>query len=110
MAIRYRFAWILLLCLIALAARADAPASQPALSPAETRAAFQKIIDRPRVDLAAKEEPAAADAANTGLPVINFSYASEANVRVPGILVKDPARNGRMPAIIAAHGTGSSKE
>ena len=73
MTIRYRFAWLLLLCLIGPAARADAPAAPAALSAAETRAAFQKIIDRPRVALAAKEEPAPANDANAGVAVFNFS-------------------------------------
>lgn len=100
---------LLLFCLFS-AALADAPASRPALSPAETRAAFLKLIDRPRVDLATKQEAAPADPADAGLLRINFSYASEAGVRVPGILLKDPARNGRLPAVIAAHGTGGKKE
>jgi dienelactone hydrolase len=108
--IRSRPSALLLLCLLSSAVRADAPASRPVLSSTETRAAFLKLIDRPRVELAAKDEAVPLDVADAGLTRIAFSYASEAGVRVPGILVKDEKRSGRMPAVILAHGTGGNKE
>jgi dienelactone hydrolase len=74
--------------------------------PSDTREAFLKLIDRPRVDLAAKES----DSTETGGVVkIKFSYASQADQRVPGILLKNSSE-GRHPAVIVCHGTGGMKE
>jgi dienelactone hydrolase len=41
---------------------------------------------------------------------IAFSYASDAQQRVPGILVKEAHSSGRRPVVIALHGTGGGKE
>lgn len=79
------------------------------LSAADSRTDFLKLIDRPRVPLAAEARPAAAPAAN-GLTQIEFSYATEAGQRVPGIIVKPAGATGRRPAVISLHGTGGSKE
>src|SRR5258708_430675 len=84
----------------ASALRADTPVTQP------TRAAFLKMLDRPRVDLAATEEGQGAEG---DLARIRFTYASEAGQRVPGILLK-AAGDARRPAVIVAHGTGGKKE
>lgn len=71
------------------------------------RAAFLKLIDRPRVPLA----PAVKELGETdGLAQAQFSYAAEANQRVPGLLVKQAKNNGRRPVVIALHGTGGNKE
>ncbi|MEY4200776.1 MAG: hypothetical protein RLZZ265_2516 [Verrucomicrobiota bacterium] len=72
-----------------------------------TRAAFLKLLDRPRVELASEVRP---PAGTNGLRVTQFSFASEAGVRVPGLLVKRPDKDGRRPVIIVLHGTGSNKE
>ncbi|MBI1761258.1 MAG: acetylxylan esterase [Acidobacteria bacterium] len=74
---------------------------------ARNRAAFLKLIERPRVPLApeVKELGAADDLAQT-----QFSYAAEANQRVPGLLVKQAKASGRRPVVIALHGTGGNKE
>jgi dienelactone hydrolase len=76
----------------------------------QTRQQFLAMIDRPRVALAARVEqhPSTnpADAA-----VIHFSYASDAQHRVPGIQLFPPkAPQGRMPVVIVLHGTGGTKE
>jgi len=92
---------------------ADVPASQPATSAVsvqETRDAFLAIINRPRVDLAPQEM---AHELNDGIAKFHFNYSSEANQRVPGILLakqevlKDAKRH---PVVIVLHGTGGKKE
>src|SRR5438046_1087692 len=66
-----------------------------------TREAFLKLIDRPRVDLA----PSVSDDGK------QFSFAAEAEQRVPGILVKPADADGkRLPVVIVLHGTGGTKE
>lgn len=74
----------------------------------DSRQAFRKLLERPRVALAAQTAPI--DASN-GLMREAFSFAAEASERVPGLLVK-PAnqQNGRRPVIIVLHGTGGNKE
>lgn len=85
-------------------------AAQPRLSAADaaqTRAAFLKIIDRPRVALAAETK----DTGETnGVAYSRFTYASDAEQRVPGILLKQSKGTGRRAVVIAAHGTGGNKE
>ncbi|MBI3875315.1 MAG: acetylxylan esterase [Verrucomicrobia bacterium] len=78
-----------------------------AASPAETRAAFLKILDRPRVALKAE---ASATGETNGLAYFHFTYASDADSRVPGLLVKTANVSTRRPVVIVAHGTGGSKE
>jgi dienelactone hydrolase len=75
---------------------------------ADSRAAFLKLLDRPRVPLAAETQPAITrdDIVETA-----FSFASDARNRVPGILVTTATpRPGRRPVVIALHGTGGNKE
>lgn len=86
---------------------------------ADTRADFLKLIDRPRVALAPELREAPAPA---GLTRLDFTYASDATNRVPGILLKikpslpapatdaTPAPTGRRPVVIVLHGTGGTKE
>src|SRR5690242_14449193 len=73
---------------------------------AERRAAFLKLIDRPRIPAAPLvEESPLPD----GLVQIKFSFASERDERVPGILIRRETA-GRRPAVIALHGTGGNNE
>lgn len=74
---------------------------------AGTRAAFLKMIDRPRVALAPQHEVLEA---NGSWERQRFTFAAEAGQRVPGILVKRAGSTGRRPAVIALHGTGGNKE
>ncbi len=74
---------------------------------ADSRTAFLKLLDRPRVPLAAE---AGAPAPKDDLIEIGFSYATETGQRVPGILVKPAASSARRPAVIVLHGTGGNKE
>ena len=95
-----RLAIILLLSSSTLIAQSPAPA--------DTRAAFLKIIDRPRVDLAPAVRPMTAN----GLRLVqeHFSFSVDAGQRVTGILMKAHGSTGRMPVVIQLHGTGGSKE
>jgi dienelactone hydrolase len=72
----------------------------------DVRADFLKLIDRPRVPLAAEV---------TALPItgplkeFHFTFASDAQQRVPGILVEGTNVTGRRPVVIALHGTEGNK-
>ena len=77
------------------------------LQAADTRADFLKLIDRPRVPLAPQEE---ALPAKNGLSYLHFSYAADAEQRVPGLLLKSTNSTGRRPVVIVLHGTGGTKQ
>ena len=72
-----------------------------------TRTAFLRIIDQPRVPLAPEATPFAADRDALRQRV---SFAVQAGERVPGLLWKATPAAGRRPAVILMHGTGGSKE
>src|SRR4051812_29502532 len=74
---------------------------------ADSRAAFLELIDRPKVALQAQHGTTTEKGALTELA---FSFATEMGQRVPGILVKATAVNGRRPVVISLHGTGGNKE
>ena len=75
------------------------------------RARFLKLIDRPRVELSSTEQPATGSVTDSvNLREITFAFNSESGQRVPGILVAPVAVKGRLPVVIALHGTGGSKE
>lgn len=82
--------------------------SNPAGSAAETRAAFLKLIDRPRVDPAPVVRPMAANGAR--LVQEHFSLSVDTSQRVTGVLVKAEGSAGRRPVVIQLHGTGGRKE
>lgn len=75
----------------------------------DPRTALLRLIDRPRVPLAAEERVLATRAGGT--EQLRFSFATERGQRVPGIAVKPRAPSGRkLPAVVVLHGTGGSKE
>jgi dienelactone hydrolase len=80
-------------------------------TPADRRADFLRLIDRPRVPAAFAAQPAAEQ---SGLERTNFSYASDTADRVPGILLRRAPPPGpgtdRRPVVIVLHGTGGTKE
>jgi dienelactone hydrolase len=79
------------------------------VSSQETRDALLKMIDRPKVDLAA-EVDTTIDVGD--LKQMHFTYASEARVRVPGLVLAKPeilSDGKRHPVVIVMHGTGGSK-
>jgi len=71
-----------------------------------TRADFLKLVDRPRVPLAAEVQELPA---TNGLTQTRFSFASDTGNRVPGVLMASANPHGRRPVVIALHGTGGSK-
>jgi dipeptidyl aminopeptidase/acylaminoacyl peptidase len=71
------------------------------------RSAFLKMIDRPRVPLAAESQPRGD---GSTYRAEQFSFASEAGERVPGVFMRSARFNDRRPIIILLHGTGSRKE
>ncbi|WP_414662042.1 alpha/beta hydrolase family protein [Horticoccus sp. 23ND18S-11] len=74
---------------------------------ADSRSAFLKLLDRPRVPLAADVSP---PVTRDALVETAFSFDAEAGERVPGLLVKSATSNGRRPVVIVLHGTGGNKE
>ncbi len=77
------------------------------VSSTRTRTAFLKMIDRPRVPLATEVKGLPAQ---DGLAQSHFTFAADAEQRVPGLLVKLDKADGRRPVVIALHGTGGNKE
>jgi dienelactone hydrolase len=81
--------------------------------PAEVRAAFLKLLDRPRVPLDVQPGTQTKDEAFVSE---HLSFASEKKSdgrieRVPVLVVRPSANNGkRLPAVIVLHGTGGNKE
>jgi dienelactone hydrolase len=80
--------------------------------PAEVKASFLKLLDRPRVPLDVKVE---SSDTGRGLTIEYLSFASEkkadgATERVPTLVVRPADDSKRRPAVIVLHGTGGSKE
>jgi dienelactone hydrolase len=80
----------------------------PHVSAADTRADFLKLIDRPRVPLAATVQEMSNP--TEGIVQLAFTYASDADNVVPGVILKTAGSTGRRPVVISLHGTGGSKE
>ena len=82
-------------------------------SPAEVKAAFLKLLDRPKIDPAPKtiSEPHSSG----GLITEHLSIATERKgdgsiERMPMLIVRPEKTTGRLPAVIVLHGTGGNKE
>jgi dienelactone hydrolase len=79
---------------------------------AEVRAAFLKLLDRPKVDPDARTLETKAEG---GLVTERLTIATEkkrtgALERVPILLVRPEKVEGRVPAVVVLHGTGGTKE
>ncbi len=72
-----------------------------------TRAAFLKLIDRPRVPLAAEVSALPPEGR---FAREHFTFTTETGARVPGLAVRLAKSAGRRPAVMVLHGTGDSKE
>lgn len=96
-----------LLALIALFAHTLAPVRAQAPDAGRIRAAFLKMIDRPRVALDAESQPRLDSSVYRAE---RFTFASEAGERVPGIFLKSTRATDRRPVIVLLHGTGGRKE
>jgi dienelactone hydrolase len=99
------------LAFVAAPVRADdaGPTYPP---PADVRAAFRKLLDRPAVPLDAQVE--VTSSAN-GLTRELLTFAVEKKPdgkeeRVPLLLVRPDKETGKLPAVIVLHGTGGNKE
>lgn len=96
-----------IVCALALVVVAHCGIHARGLEAAPTREAFLKLIDRPRVDPKVDVgDPVEAD----GLKTSTFSYASEADERVPGIVIYPANAGVKLPCVIVMHGTGGNKE
>jgi dienelactone hydrolase len=76
-------------------------------SPQKTRAAFLKMIDRPRVPLAAE---IAGKGVTDGIEHLSFTYAADASQRVPGLLFRPAGSKVKLPVVIVLHGTGGTRQ
>ncbi len=96
-------------CAAAFAALLLSVATFADQAPADTRAEFLKIIDRPRVDLKPDVHPVLT---MDGSKRSHLWFSSEQGQRVPGFLQFPDAKQfkGRRPVVIALHGTGGLKE
>jgi len=99
--------------LLLVAARPLAQSVPAPASPSEVKAAFLKLLDRPRVPLDVKSRQT--KAASRGVISERLDFAVEAHAdgtaeRVPALAVKPEGMTGRMPAVIVLHGTGGRKE
>ncbi len=82
--------------------------------PAEVRAAFLKLLDRPRILFNVKIHETKRDE-EQGVVIEHLSFASEKKAdgdieRVPVLLVRPEKRTKKLPAVIVLHGTGGNKE
>jgi dienelactone hydrolase len=92
---------------VALLAACQVSALAQTAAPARVRAAFLELLDRPRVALAAESRPRPDSGSYTAE---NFTFASEAGERVPGIFLKSVGSKDRRPVVIFLHGAGTRKE
>lgn len=90
---------------------AEQPKPPPA--PTEVKAAFLKLLDRPKVPLDPKTRRVDTDPAGRVSEFISIASERKAdgNVeRVPMLLMRPSRQAARMPAVIVLHGTGGNKE
>jgi hypothetical protein len=86
-----------LLVALPVAAQSVASGAASASAVTATRAAFLKIVDRPRVPLAVEARSLAAP--EPGLSAQHITFASDSIERVPTLLMKRQGSVGRGPAI-----------
>jgi dienelactone hydrolase len=83
-------------------------AQAPESADAAKRAAFLKLVERPRVDPKPEVRPVTANGLR--LVVEHISFSVEGANRVTGLLIKTFDGIGRKPVVIQLHGTGGNKE
>src|SRR5947199_1027816 len=74
---------------------------------AAIRARFLKIIDRSLLPLDPQLRPSGTA---RRLTATHFTFAADAEERVPGIVIRSEKSAGRGPSVMVLHGTGDSKE
>jgi dienelactone hydrolase len=78
------------------------------LLPTEAKAAFLKMLDRPKV--AAEKKVEAEPVEKGGLVYSRWSFASEKGQRVPVFSVAPKGNSVQLPVMIVLHGTGGNKD
>ena len=96
---------ILLSCLCQLPVRAEK-------TPQETRQAFLKMLDRPKVVLDTKvvSEKEVKGFTEQKLTIATEKKSDGTMERMPALILKPSSAKGKIPAVIMLHGTGGSKE
>ena len=92
---------------LGLVVAVPAAAGSQASEAERIRSAFLEMIARPRVPLAPEAQPRGDGGSYRAE---QFTFASEAGERVPGIFMSSVRAEGRRPVVILLHGTGSRKE
>lgn len=90
---------------------ADQAASYPA--PAEVKAAFLKLLDRPQVPLDPQTRKTETDAEHRVSEFVSIASERKADgaiERVPLLIVRPEKISAKLPAVIVLHGTGGNKE
>ncbi len=98
--------------LLAFIALPTLPVQAQDIPTKEVRAAFQRMLDRPKVELSVEVRSTKDDAE---FITENVSFASERHAdgtyeRVPLLFIKPRSAAGKLPAVIVLHGTGGNKE
>jgi len=99
------------LFILLFASHAISP-NTPSLSPAEVKAAFLKVIDRPRVPVDVKVHSIKTDGGyvTEHLSIASYKEADGKIERVPLLLVRPEKQQGRLPAVFVLHSSGNYKE
>lgn len=105
--------WLLIALALLLPLPLLSAGDKQPLAPAEAKAAFLKLLDRPKVPADEKVEGEPVE--KNGLSYCRWSFASEKKAdgtveRVPALTVSPAGRKGQLPVMIVLHGTGGSKE
>jgi len=91
-------------------------AAHPAVAdppPEEVKAAFLKLLDRPRVPLDARTSKSEQDAVGNACEWLSIASEKKSDgtiERVPLLVVRPEKPGGKLPAVIVLHGTGGNKE
>jgi dienelactone hydrolase len=81
--------------------------------PAEVKAAFLKLLDRPKVPLDVQAGGVTKLEDGSVLERLSFATGKKPDgtiLRVPAIVLRPAGRTGALPAVIVLHGTGGSKD
>src|SRR5437879_2635079 len=78
-------------------------------APADVRASFKKLLDRPKVplDVQFAVKQSVLDLAIEGL-TFTSEMKNRKSERVPTVIIRPEKAKGRLPAVIVLHGTGGS--
>jgi dienelactone hydrolase len=111
--IRWFFALLSLLGASQLVAAEPSDKVPPYPPPAEVKAAFLKLLDRPKID----PEPQTINSPRRteGLITEHLSIATQRKAdgsieRMPLLIIRPETVSGRLPAVVVLHGTGGNKE